>query len=574
MFGALSTWTCGGDPFEAIAFEAPLTKIKEKIGRGERTFEGLIRRHLLENPHRATVTLEPDPQEGARRDEAEKARLAAAKSAMSAAELQAVMHDAAELKHLQETPDSPEALSTLPYLRLSDLERQVKTIPIEMTEFSGATALRHELPTNGIVYLDLGFNLRSLPSELLPFAGFCGRLLLEMGTQTEDYVRLAQRIGRDTGGVWAASVTAAGAGAEPSALWFFLRGKAVAANSPALLGILRDILLTANLDNPERFRQIVHEEKSDLEAALVPSGHGLVNSRLNARLSESGWVSERMGGIAHLFFLRELAEALEKDWSSVLEKLETVRRLLINRAGMIANVTLEQAAWEQFSPGLSSLLGSLPSSSEVLHTYGPAKGSTRKDPNEGLTIPAQVNYVGQGVNLFAEGYSLHGSALVASKYLRATYMWEKVRVQGGAYGGYSLFDPHSGVFTYLSYRDPNLLATLEAYRGAPGFLRSLDLSESELTKSIIGTISDLDSYQLPDAKGWTSMVRHLIGYTDEMRQGFRDQVLATTAQDFHTFGAVLAEAQKRAEVVVLGSAEALEKANHERAGLLEIKRVV
>ena len=574
MFGALSTWTCGGDPFEAIAFEAPLTKIKEKIGRGERTFEGLIRRHLLENPHRATVTLEPDPQEGARRDEAEKARLAAAKSAMSAAELQAVMHDAAELKHLQETPDSPEALSALPYLRLSDLERQVKTIPIEMTEFSGATALRHELPTNGIVYLDLGFNLRSLPSELLPFAGFCGRLLLEMGTQTEDYVRLAQRIGRDTGGVWAASVTAAGAGAEPSALWFFLRGKAVAANSPALLGILRDILLTANLDNPERFRQIVHEEKSDLEAALVPSGHGLVNSRLNARLSESGWVSERMGGIAHLFFLRELAEALEKDWSSVLEKLETVRRLLINRAGMIANVTLEQAAWEQFSPGLSSLLGSLPSSSEVLHTYGPAKGSTRKDPNEGLTIPAQVNYVGQGVNLFAEGYSLHGSALVASKYLRATYMWEKVRVQGGAYGGYSLFDPHSGVFTYLSHRDPNLLATLEAYTGAPGFLRSLDLSESELTKSIIGTISDLDSYQLPDAKGWTSMVRHLIGYTDEMRQGFRDQVLATTAQDFHTFGAVLAEAQKRAEVVVLGSAEALEKANHERAGLLEIKRVV
>lgn len=574
MFGALSAWAYGGDLIEAISFEAPLTAMKEKLGRGERIFEELIRRHLLENSHRATVTLEPDPQEGRRREEAERARLAAAKSSMSLGELQAVIQDAAELKRLQETPDSPEALATLPFLGLSDLDRRVQTIPVEITELSGAKTLRHELSTNGIIYLDLGFNLRSLPPDLLPFAGFFGRLLLEMGTQTDDYVRLAQRIGRDTGGVWAASVTAAGAGAQPSALWFFLRGKAVAANAPVLLGILRDVLLTANLDNPERFRQIVHEEKSDLEAALVPSGHGLVNSRLNARLSESGWVSEQIGGIGHLFFLRELAEVLEKDWPSVLAKLETVRRLLLNRAGMIANVTLEAAAWEQFAPQLASLVDALPAASAPSHTYGPATGENERPPNEGLTIPAQVNYVGQGINLFAQGYKLHGSALVASKYLRATYMWEKVRVQGGAYGGFSLFDPHSGAFTFLSYRDPNLLATLEAYKGAPGFLRTLDLSESELTKSIIGTISDLDAYQLPDAKGWTSMVRHLIGYSDEMRQRFRDQVLGTTAHEFHAFGEVLAEAQPHAVVVVLGSAGAIEQANRESAGFLEVRKVI
>jgi Zn-dependent M16 (insulinase) family peptidase len=546
MFGALATWAYGGDPIEAISFEAPLTAIKEKVGRGERTFEELIRRHLLENPHRTTVTLEPDPEEGQRREEAERARLAAAKSAMSPAELQAVIEDAAELKRLQETPDSPEALATLPFLRLSDLDRRVQTIPIEITELSGAKTLR-QTPTS--IYLSRPGLHPAQPALTCSLAGFFGRLLLVMGTQTEDYVRLAQRIGRDTGGVWTASVTAAGAGMELSALWFFLRGKAVAANSPALLEIIRDVLLTAKLDNPERFRQIVHEEKADLEAALVPSGHGLVNSRLSARLSESGWVSEQMGGIGHLFFLRELAEALEKDWPSVLAKLETVRRLLLNRAAMIANVTLEAAEWERFAPQLASLVGALPAASAPPHAYGPADGKNKRPPNEGLTIPAQVNYVGQAVNLFEEGYKLHGSALVASKYLRATYMWEKVRVQGGAYGGYSLFDPHSGVFTHLSYRDPNLLATLEAYRGAPGFLGSLDLSESELTKSIIGTISDLDAYQLPDAKGWTSMVRHLIGYSDEMRQQVRDEVLATTADDFHAFGAVLEEAQPRAQVV-------------------------
>lgn len=61
--------------------------------------------------------------------------------------------------------------------------------------------------------------------------------------------------------------------------------------------------------------------------------------------------------------------------------------------------------------------------------------------------------------------------------------------------------------SYLSYRDPNLLPTLEAYDGAPDFLRTLELDKDGLTKAIIGTIGDIDSYQLPDAKGYTALSR-------------------------------------------------------------------
>jgi presequence protease len=589
MFGALSRWIYGGDPIDALAFEGPLEAVKQDVRAaqtdgaepGERYFEHLIRRYLLENPHRVTVSLEPDPEEGKRREQAEEARLAKAKSAMTAEQLQQVIENAAELKRLQETPNSPEALATLPYLKLSDLDAKIKTIPIEITRSRGGSAslLFHDLPTNGIVYLDLGFDLRALPPELLPYAGLFGRVLLEMGTRTEDYVKLSQRIGRDTGGIWAASLTAASAGAvrsgddEKSALWFFLRGKAVATKTGALLDILRDVLLTARLDNRERFKQIVQEEKSGLEAALVPSGHGLVNSRLRARLSEEGWVSEQIGGIDHLFFLRALARQIEEDWPTVLDKLDKVQHLLVRRESMVANVTLEPKLRDVFGPQLESLLEALAASSVQLHAYPPSgEGGTQE--NEGLTIPAQVNYVGKGFNLFADGYELHGSALVATRYLRASYMWEKVRVQGGAYGGYSLFDPHSGAFTFLSYRDPNLLATLGAYDGAAEFLRGLDLSESELTKAIIGTISDLDAYLLPDAKGWTSMTRYLIGYSDVMRQQIRDEVLGTTAKDFHAFGEALAKAAIQGETVVLGSAEAIEKANAEKPGLLAVKKVM
>jgi len=197
--------------------------------------------------------------------------------------------------------------------------------------------------------------------------------------------------------------------------------------------------------------------------------------------------------------------------------------------------------------------------------------------NEGLTIPAQVNYVGKGANLYKLGYKLHGSVQVINNYLQTTWLWEKIRVQGGAYGGNSWFDMHSGIFTYLSYRDPNLLASLDTYDATADFLRSLELTEAELSKSIIGTIGDLDAYLLPDAKGWTSMSRALLGYSDARRQQFRDEVLSTSAQDFKAFGDILGELARNTGlngIVVLGSADAIEKANKERPDLLEVKKVL
>jgi presequence protease len=194
--------------------------------------------------------------------------------------------------------------------------------------------------------------------------------------------------------------------------------------------------------------------------------------------------------------------------------------------------------------------------------------------NEGLTIPAQVNYVGKGANLYKLGYKLHGSVQVINKYLGTTWLWEKIRVQGGAYGGFSAFDLPSGASTFLSYRDPNLLASLDNYDATENFLRSLELSDEELTKSIIGTIGDLDAYQLPDAKGWTSLTRTLIGMNDTRRQQFRDEVLGTTVRDFKAFGETLSELAQSGEIVVLGSAEAITKANKERKGFLEVKKVL
>jgi Zn-dependent M16 (insulinase) family peptidase len=154
-----------------------------------------------------------------------------------------------------------------------------------------------------------------------------------------------------------------------------------------------------------------------------------------------------------------------------------------------------------------------------------------------------------------------GAAHVVVKYLRTTWLWDMVRVQGGAYGGFCALDHRSGNFTYLSYRDPNLLETLDIYDQTPGFLKRAELDKTELTRSIIGTIGDVDAYQLPDAKGYTSMQRYLVGEADDIRQRRRDEILGASVADFRAFADALAELTAYGQVVVLGSQQAIQAAN-------------
>lgn len=570
MFSALSTWLYDGDPFAPLAYEAPLTAVKTRLQEDPGYLQELLRAHLLQNPHRTTVVLEPDPELDRREEAAEKEKLAQIRAGMSRQERQAIVDNTRELKRRQETPDSPAALATLPRLTLDDLDKENKLIPLAVSTAHDSQILYHDLFTNGIVYLDLGFNLQVLPQELLPYVPLFGTSLLQMGTEEEDYVKLLQRIGRKTGGISTARFISTIRDRDENSAWFILRGKATADQVHELLAILRDVLLTVKLDNQERFRQLVLRAKAGKEAGLVPGGHSVIHRRLQAHMSTSGWAAEQMGGIDYLFFLRQLAHDVDHNWPGVLQKLEEVRHLLLNRNGMICNVTLDDENWRHVEPQLSDFLTELPHRPVSLAQWKP-------DPfpaHEGLTIPAQVNYVGKGANLYELGYELDGSIAVITKYLRTTWLWEKVRAQGGAYGAFCAFARQSGILNFVSYRDPNLLDTLTNYDQTADFLRRLELSEDELVKSIIGAISDIDAYQLPDAKGYTSMIRYLLEQSDEERQRFRDEVLSTTTADFKAFADVLHAVTGQGRVVVLGSQDAITAANEKHNGWLQVTKVM
>ena len=560
MQRVLTTWIHDDDPFKLLGFESTLNEIKNRLTNNRRYFENLIQTHLLENVDRTIMRFTPDPELGQRFNEEEKERLARVRESLNESQITDLIENTKKLKVMQETPDSAEALETLPVLKRGDLETKSQPIPIDVFGMQDSQVLYHDLFTNGIVYLDLGFDLHTLPRELLPLTEIFGRALFEMGTDTEDYVKFSQHIGKSTGGIYADAISAAAFGTQENVLKLFVRGKATISQAGELLNILREALLHAKFDDRERFKQMVLEEKAGMEAGLVPGGAGFVSMRLRAQFGESGWANDQMKGIGYLFALRELANDIDKKWKSVLQRLETMRELLINRKSLICNITLDSENWKKFQPQFESFLAALPCKDAELFNYD-IQASPKK---EGLAIPAQVNYVGKGANLYDLGYQLDGSAGVITGYLRMTHLWEKIRVQGGAYGAYAAFDDRSGVLTFVSYRDPNVRATIDSFDKAGAFLKSLDssrLSENELTKAIIAEIGDLDAYQLPDAKGYTSMMRYLTHRTEEMRQKTRDEVLSTNGEDFIAFGEVLEKVAQSNAVTVLGSQTALESAD-------------
>ncbi|CAN7304396.1 insulinase family protein [Devosia sp. LjRoot3] len=567
MFTALGSWLHGGDPLEPLTFEAALTALKEKAGQGH--FEKEIRRLFLDNTHRITSKIEADPELGAREKRQEDDKLAAVRAGMDDAALKATIAQTEKLKALQEEVDKPEDLAKIPTLTLGDLDRSIRTLPTDESNLHGARLMHHDLPTLGILYLDLGFDLKVLEPALLPYLPLFGRALLQTGTSKEDFVSLTQRIGRTTGGISQHRSLATRLDNDETAAWFFLSGKSVPAKFGDMLDIMGEVLLDARLDNKERIRQMALEEKAGFEARMIPAGNSIVDTRLKAGLTEASWAAEQLGGVSYLNFLRDLVKRIDSDWAGVEATFRRIRDVLFNRKGMVVNLTADASLFTETRGVLASFVEGLPQSDAVTHDWGFAA----EPKSEGLVIPAQVNYVGKGANLKALGYEASAASAVVLRFLNTTYLWDKVRVQGGAYGGSSRFDLSSGNFSFLSYRDPNLLKTLDVYDGAAKALRA-GIGETDLTRSIIGVIGDADRPEFVDSKGYSAMWRILTGTTDAIRQQRRDEILGASQKDFSALADALDVLAEKGHVVVLGGETAIKAANDQRPGLMEVSKVM
>ena len=553
MIQSLSTWLYDGDPLAPLRWEAPLAAIKRRLAAGEKVFESALRRWFLDNEHRATVALLPDTALAQRREDAERARLSAVQAACSAEERHALVRETARLRQAQETPDSPEALATIPGLELDDLPRHNTPLPLEERPVNDIPFLLHDLDTSGVAYVNLLLPLHHVPTRLLPLTPLLGRALTEMGTRRHDFVRMGMRMAAKTGGIWASPFLGTVRDSRTPLAFLAVGGKAVGSKVDDLFDLLQEILLEPGLDaagdQRQRFTQMLLEAKARLEHGLVAAGHGAVSLRLRARYTVTGWLEELTGGISHLHAVRQLIARVENDWDGVLQDLRELYRLVLQRDKALFDCTSDAATGAQVETLAARLGDSLPSGATAAATDW---ACPVLPANEAFTAPAQINFVGKGANLYALGYRYHGSAQVILRYLRMGYLWEKVRVQGGAYGAFCSLDRMSGTLVQASYRDPSVDRTLDAYDGIPAYLRAFDPDKRELTRAIVGAIGDLDTHMLPDAKGAAALTRHLCGDTETVRQQMREEILATTGAHFRQFADVMEEAARTGSVCVLG----------------------
>ncbi len=553
MLDVLTYWLYEIDPLPFMAYEKPLARVKELLTENPGRLQEMIRTDLLGNNSRLTVKMKPKKGLREQEEKREREKLDSIQAQLSPKEIEEIVEKTALLKKRQETPDPPEVVEKLPALRLEDIDRKGREYPLEKLVVADSTVLFHDIFTNGIIYFKAAFDLSALPEELIPYLTLYSTLLTEVGTEKLNEIQLAQLIRRKTGGIAVfPQVMTREDNGEPLFL-LFLTGKATVKQGSDLLSIFRELLFSVNFDNFKKVKEVVLLEKASKENSLIYGGSAVVANRINAHFSPGGQFSERMVGIEKLFFIRNLAENFEKEWPRVLENLKRIHQIVIDRASMVTSITLDEKNWKIFYPELEKFIREIPSQNKERVEY-----STLELPqNEGLTISSQVNFVGKGFDLYKLGYTYDASLRVILNHLRTVYLWERVRMQGGAYGGSCNFNHNTGVFIFTSYRDPHLERTLKVYDEAAEYLRKLSLSPREIERTIIGTIGDIDQYKLPDAKGYTAMLRYLVGSTPEMRQKRREEILNTELKHFREFGEVLGDFKTHGHVVILGAEEKL-----------------
>jgi hypothetical protein len=359
-----------------------------------------------------------------------------------------------------------------------------------------------------------------------------------------------------------------------------LTGKATSDKTDEMFSIFDLVLRDANLDAKAKIIEILKQAKSEKESTVQGSGHATSNARIRSRYNVIGYINEKMSGVSSLDTVKGLLDQAENDFPALLARLENIRSTILEKStcrdGMILDLTGDAAVFEKIQPSVENFLSNLPGDanagklpnfySEVHPWVNPIKEEMATNApiaDEGFVVPTQVSYVGKGGRLYDIGESISGSTAVVSRFLGTGYMWDNIRVIGGAYGGFCQFNPRDGVFSFLSYRDPNLAGSIDVYdNAADALLASAEDMENDpdaLTTAIIGAIADMDGALSPDQKGSVQFKRWLARESPEQRQKYRDEVLNTTPADFKVFANRL-KALKDPSAAVVSSKAAFEDA--------------
>ena len=540
---------------------------KLKALSGERYFEDLIQKYLLDNPHGSVITLVPSKGLAARREKALEEQLQAKLEKMTQEEKETLVEKTKALVEYQEAEEEPGSEKCIPMLKREDIKKEAAGFTNEELDVSGSLFLYHEVPTNGISYLDLMFDLKNLDPEDVPYLGLLKSVLGFVDTAHFSYGELSNEINAETGGIsCGVEVFDRADSTEEYKAVFSVRGKVMYPRIDVLFRMIREILNTSKLDDGKRLYEIIARVKSRAQANLVSAGHSTAVLRGASYSSPMAAFQDEMAGVGYYQFIEKLEKEFDSRKEELVKKLTALMTEILRPELLCVSYTGERES-------LDTVMKQVKALKDTLHTEA-AEASSKpmscEKKNEGFTTSGQVQYVARTGNFRKKGYEYTGALDILKVALSYDYLWMNLRVKGGAYGCMSGFK-RSGESYFVSYRDPHLKRTLEVYEGIPEYVRTFQADEREMTKYIIGTISGKDVPRTPQMQGSISKTAYFCGITEEMMQKERDQILNADVEDIRNLAPLVEAILSDDAVCVVGSETAIEK---EREIFKEIKSLI
>ena len=550
----MDNWLYDNDPLELLHYEEALTNIRK--GLAGTYFEDLIRHSILNNNHKVLVSIYPERGLQERKDAEVKEHLAAVKADMTKEEIDAIVEQTKRLKIRQETPDSDEALASIPLLELSDLNPNIEAVERRESKIGNTTV--HFVPTftKGINYVGLYFKLNCLTEEDLFYADILSDILGRVDTSERGYEALAKDINMNLGGL-SSDITAISKDGKRDEFTplMIVRAKALHSKLPDLCRLINEVVQKADYSDDQRLTELVQESKAIWDNEAFRRGNSIVSQRVMAQVSAVGKFRDN-GNLGYYQKISELASnpaalpLLPEKLAEVACKIFRANNVDI----MFVGEEGELDAFENLMKPFVETWDATELSNDVLQI-------TRLSGNDGIVTAGKVQYVAQGGNFIDHGFKHVGPMSVLETILRYEYLWIRIRVQGGAYGAFANFYD-DGNMIFCSYRDPNLLETLDVYKELPQYLRDFTLTDREMRKYIIGTMSSLDLPMTPALRGPRAMGMYFSGAKLEDKVEFRKQVIACKPEDIVALADVVEPVLNDNHICTMGNEQKIKDAGN------------
>lgn len=531
VLSGLSAAMQRGDTLAAIDLDPALEKLR--IEAQERDFiPGLIRKLLLDNPHRVTLTLAPDTQISERRNLAERARLAMMKQSLNDEQARDIVERTQALAERQTQEDDPEML---PKVTLDDVPADLHIPTSNKTTISGAPATLFAQGTNGIVYQHVVLQLPHMDEELQNLLPLYTNFVGELGSGGRDYLQTQSLQAAVTGGIGTYTLQRGAADNEQSVSGYLVvRGKALLRNTDALSTLMLDTLADVRFDEHARIRELVSQSRASREQRITGSGHVLAMMAATSGMSPTARMSHEQNGLEGIRRLKKLDDSLgtKVELEKLAERFAAIHDILKSAPRQFM-VVAEEENLQNCQDSLGKVFGQAP----MLADFKAFSPSPVREKVEHLwTTSTDVNFSAKAYPTVPSSHDDAAALAVLGSFLRNGYLHRAIRETGGAYGGGASQDADTASFRFYSYRDPRLTETLADFDASIAWLQDTQHEARELEEAILGVVSGIDKPGSPAGEARSTYQAELFDRTAEKRRAFRQRILQVTLEDLKRVG--------------------------------------